>query len=89
MFQYFTVQIPPNVSVQSGTPAAAANFLGEVLNTYAAQGWEFDSIETIGVTEHQGCGCLTFLLSLLGVKQSVSFDVYVIVFRRPVHGPRQ
>ncbi|MBI5708232.1 MAG: DUF4177 domain-containing protein [Armatimonadetes bacterium] len=86
MHQYYCVQIPPNVSVQAGTPAAAANYLGEVLNKYAAEGWEFYSIETIGVIEHPGCGCgcLMFLATLLNLNKPTHTETYVIVFRRQV-----
>ena len=83
MFEYHMVQIPPNVSVKSGkSGGAAAAYLADVVGNYAGQGWEFYSIEAIGITEHPGCGCLSFILSLFGGNQTTHTEVYVIVFRR-------
>jgi hypothetical protein len=85
MFNYFMVQIPPNVNVQAGSNknAAAATYLGQVVNHYAQEGWEFYSIETIGLIEHMGCGCLALLLSLFAGYRPSHSETYVIVFRRP------
>lgn len=83
MFEYFALQIPPRISVQAGTQGAAAKYLGEAINSYAVQGWEFCSVETIGVIENMGCGCLAAILSLFGIKTSDATDFYVIVFKRP------
>ena len=79
MFEYFMVQIPPNVGVKRGdSSGAAALYLAEMVGQYAVQGWEFYSSETIGIIEHPGCGCLA---ALVGIKTTVT-PVYVIVFRR-------
>jgi hypothetical protein len=79
VFQYFMVQIPPNISVRAGqSQGAAATYLSEVVGQYASQGWEFYSVETIGIVENPGCGCLA---GLFGVRPQVS-DAYVIVFRK-------
>lgn len=69
MFQYYMVQISPNISVNKHGPiGAAATYLGGIVDQYATQGWAFYSIESFGVIENAGCGCLTFFLTLLGGK---------------------
>lgn len=79
MFQYHMVQVPPNVNVKSGqTQNAAADYLMSIVGHHAQQGWEFYSIETIGVIENPGCGCLG---ALFGVQATIR-QHYVIVFRR-------
>lgn len=84
MFEYNMVQIPPTISVESGTKSAAANYLGNIVGSNAALGWEFYSIESIGIVEHMGCcGCLSFIFTMFGMKTSSERTVYVIVFRRP------
>jgi|CXWL01.1.fsa_nt_gi hypothetical protein len=81
MFEYFMVQIPPNISVKFGaTQGAAAEYLWNVVGQHAVQGWEFYSIETIGITENPGCGCFG---ALIGIRPTQSV-VYVIVFRKPI-----
>ena len=55
MFEYYMVQIPPNVSVRAGrSEGVAAAYLGEVVGNFADQGWEFYSVETIGIIETAG-----------------------------------
>lgn len=79
MFQYQMVQVPPNVAVRAGqTQGAAAAYLQSVVDDYAGRGWEFYSIESIGIIEQPGCGCLA---ALLGLKAQLT-ETYVIVFRR-------
>jgi len=79
MFEYYMVQIPPNIGVRMGrTQDAAASYLEDVVGQYVVEGWEFYSIETIGIIEHPGCGCLA---ALVGIKTTVT-PVYVIVLRR-------
>ncbi len=46
-------------------------------NEYAAQGWEFYRVDTIGVVVQPGC-----LASLFGAQRTVT-EYYVVTFRRP------
>lgn len=79
MFEYQMVQVPPNVQVKTGHgQGAAATYLQGVVDQHASQGWEFYSIETIGVVESPGCGCLA---ALFGIRTQVT-QMYVVVFRR-------
>lgn len=76
---YETVQIPPNIQMdraENGTEAAT--YLKRVLNRKAEDGWEFQSVEAVGVSVKPGC-----LESLKGTKQTFT-NYYVIVFRREV-----
>jgi hypothetical protein len=57
---------------------AAAGYLQHVVDLYAPSGWEFYSIEAIGILEQPGCGCLA---SLFGMRPQM-IDTYVIVFRK-------
>lgn len=60
---YKMVQIPRNValaskSMFSGAPdpsRAAAQYLEVVVNSMAAEGWEFQRVDTIGVESNPGC----------------------------------
>jgi hypothetical protein len=76
--QYKMVQIPPDITVQAkahkGNEAAA--YLEQVVNQYAAQGWEFYRVDPIGVEVRPGC-----LAGLLGAKTS-EYVYYVITFRK-------
>lgn len=84
MYEYNMVQVPPRINVQHGaTQGAAAQYLADVVDQYAARGWEFYSIESIGIIENQGCGCLGALFGL----RPTQLEVYVIVFRRPKAPP--
>lgn len=71
------VQIPPNIQVKQSSGQDAAAYLQTAVNQYAAQGWEFYRVDTIGVMVSPGC-----LGALLGAKQSY-IEHYVITFRRP------
>ena len=60
------VQVPPIVSVKAGqSGGAAAGYLQGIVDQFAAEGWEFNSIETIGILEQPGCGCLA---AIFGIK---------------------
>lgn len=78
-YVYSTVQIPPNIQMnkrESGNEAAT--YLQDVLNKKGAEGWEFQSVEAIGVAVKPGC-----FEALKGTKQTFT-NYYVIVFRREV-----
>ena len=74
MYEYKMVQVPPNLLVgakQANT--AAADFVQNLANTNAVDGWEFFRIDTMGVGVPRGC---------LSTGQDVS-QYYVVTFRRP------
>lgn len=79
MYQYKMVQIPPNIEVQAknhrGNEAAA--YMENVVNIYAADGWEFYRVDTVGVNLKPGC-----LGALFGNRDNIS-TYYVISFRKP------
>lgn len=80
MFRYLMVQVPPNIATGYGkTGGAAAQYLQTIVDEKANEGWEFYSIESIGVLEEAGCGCLAILFRI----KPTLHDTYVVVFRRP------
>ena len=77
MYDYFMVQVPPNIRVVKSSGNDAAAYLQGIANQYAAQGWEFYRVDTVGVVVAPGC-----LASLLGAKSS-DLTYYVVTFRKP------
>jgi hypothetical protein len=77
MYQYKMVQIPPNISVKAkdNKNGIAAQYLENVVNEFAQEGWEFQRVDTIGIEEKPGC----FGSNKLGV-----VNYYVITFRKEV-----
>ena len=76
-YTYLTVQVPPNIKISSNEQGnEAAAYLERILNEKALGGWEFQSVEAIGVKVAPGC-----LEALKGTKESFT-NYYVIVFRR-------
>ncbi|AHK21391.1 MULTISPECIES: hypothetical protein [Yersinia pseudotuberculosis complex] len=77
MFTYKMVQIPPNISVnaKANKNGIAAQYLEEVVNSWASEGWEFQRIDTIGIDEKPGC---------FGGNKSTLTHYYVITFRKEV-----
>lgn len=83
MYEYHTVQIPPNIGVRHGrAEGAAAAYLKDVIERHSKDGWEFYSVESIGIVESMGCGCMALILTLTGGSTQQRSDVYVVVFRR-------
>lgn len=86
MYTYKMVQVPPNLSVAArgmfkqapDASTIAANYLQQIVNGEAQQGWEFFRIDSIGVKSSPGC-----IAALMGAK-SVDTLYYVITFRRAV-----
>lgn len=76
--EYKMVQIPPAIVVKEKDARGneAAYYLEQLANQYAAQGWEFYRVDTVGVVTQPGC-----LASLLGSKQTV-IDYFVVTFKR-------
>ncbi len=75
-YTYRMVQIPPTLTVRSAKGGEAAAYLQSVVNTMAAEGWEFWRVDSIGVAEQPGC-----LAALLGVRASTAV-FHVVTFRR-------
>ncbi|EFN9760301.1 DUF4177 domain-containing protein [Escherichia coli] len=77
MYTYKMIQVPPNVSVKAkdNKSDVAAEYLQGVVNEQAAEGWEFQRVDTIGIEEPPGC--------FSGGKEQVS-QYYVITFRKKV-----
>jgi len=84
MAVYKMVQIPRDISIAAkgmfkGAPdpsQIAAQYLENVVSTMSQQGWEFQRVDSIGVTTSPGC-----ILSLFGVKSS-DYVYYVMTFRK-------
>ncbi|MGC6387218.1 DUF4177 domain-containing protein [Ewingella sp. S1.OA.A_B6] len=76
MYTYKMVQVPPNISVKAkdNKSGIAAQYLENVVNTWAAEGWEFQRVDTIGIEEKPGCFSAN--------KQGLVY-YYVITFRKP------
>lgn len=77
-YQYKMVQIPPNIAVKAKDyrESEAADYLEELANHYASQGWEFYRVDEVGVVVKPGC-----LGSLFG-RQVEYLTYYVVTFRR-------
>lgn len=77
MFQYKMVQVPPNISVRAkdNKSGIAAQYLEDVVNEWAAQGWEFQRVDTIGIEERPGC---------FGGSKVKFMQYYVITFRKEI-----
>lgn len=79
MYTYKMVQIPPNISVKAkdNRNGIAAAYLEQEVNSWAAEGWEFHRVDTIGIEEQPGC---------FGGSKSTLTHYYVITFRKEVAG---
>lgn len=77
MYTYKMIQVPPNISVKAKDNKAgmAAAYLQNVVNEQAADGWEFQRVDTIGIEEQPGC---------FGGGKAQFFQYYVITFRKKV-----
>ncbi len=77
-YRYKMVQIPPNISVKEGakTDQHAAEYLQNVVNRYAGEGWEYYRVDEIGI--HVQPGCLAALFGSGPSRQTY----YVITFRK-------
>lgn len=75
-FEYHMIQVPPTIVVREAKGREAADYLQNVVNRNAHEGWEFYRVDEIGVHVTPGC-----LAALVGVRaETVSH--YVITFRR-------
>jgi len=73
MKQYRTVAGPMNISVDKGNTQAAFQTFADIINREAAQGWNYHSMETIGVTEKPGCAF---------AGQPITTNYYMLIFER-------
>ena len=71
MKEYKAVAGPKNINVAKGDTQSAFNMFANIINTEAANGWEYHSMETISVTEKPGC-----------FQQPVSTYYYMLIFVR-------
>ncbi len=55
MKQYKAVAGPKNINVNAGATQDAFNMFADIINSEAAGGWNYHSMETISVTEKPGC----------------------------------
>jgi hypothetical protein len=76
---YKMVQVPQTIQLAEGTSMKgnAAAYLQELVDEYAAQGWEFYRVDPVGV--FVAPGCLSALLGFTGVMR----NYYVVTFRKP------
>jgi hypothetical protein len=79
-YEYGMIQIPPNIhlSTNRNDGQEAARYLQNIVNEWAAKGWEFFRVDTVGVYTPPGC-----LASLLGAQASY-VQHYVVTFRRQI-----
>lgn len=74
-YEYDTVQMPPHIKAEKGRgDSAAADYLKQIINAKAKDGWEFKNIETFSVTEAKGCNPFE--------KEPPRLSYYVIIFIR-------
>ncbi|MCT8824349.1 DUF4177 domain-containing protein [Glaesserella parasuis] len=75
-YTYKMIQVPPNIIAdRKNIQTAAADYLQEVVNTHAEEGWEFYRIDDFSTEEKAGC--------LSGGKLTIRL-YKVITFRREV-----
>lgn len=56
MAQYKCVPAPKNINIdKNGNVDAAANLFAEIMNNEANNGWRFQSMETLTITQPSGC----------------------------------
>lgn len=74
MYKYKMVQVPPTITIKArdNRSGIAAEYLENVVNEWASQGWDFHRIDVIGIDEKSG---------VFGNKSAYS-HYYVISFRK-------
>ena len=78
-YRYKMIQIAPSlvVNAQVVQGQEAAQHLEGIVNQWAAAGWEFYRVDTMGIYTPPGC-----LAGLFGGQTTYS-QYYVVTFRRP------
>jgi len=75
MKQYMVIPAPAGVATKGGDPQNAANLFAQIINTQAAQGWSYHSMETIAI---QDSGCLARIIN------KAASTYYMLIFERDV-----
>ena len=71
MKQYKIVDGPKNVIVKKGNMVEAYKLFEDIINSQAAQGWEYHSMETITITEKPGC-----------LQKPIPINSYMLIFEK-------
>lgn len=79
-YQYRMVQIAPTVlSKGTSQDQAAANYLQQIVNENARDGWEFYRIDQFSVAVNGCC-----LLAFMGTSPNSTTVYYVVTFRKAI-----
>ncbi len=78
MKQYKAVAGPMSIDVKKGHTQAAFDMFANIINSEAAGGWTYHSMETITVTEKPGC----FLMALFSPPTPLNY--YMLIFEKEV-----
>ena len=73
MKQYKAVAGPKNIQVAKGDTQSAFNTFADIINSEAAGGWTYHSMQTITVTEAPGC-----------FQQPVAMNYYMLIFEKDI-----
>lgn len=73
MKQYICISGPKAISVEKGRSDEAFTTFQTIINQQAAQGWTYHSMETLTVSEKQGC-----------LSQPLVVNHYMLIFERDV-----
>jgi hypothetical protein len=76
MKQYKAVAGPKNVNVSKGDTQSAFNLFADLINRECASGWTYHSMETITVTESNGCANL--------FQAPIPTNYYMLIFERDI-----
>lgn len=77
-YEYKMIQIPPTIEIKQKNQKGneAAHYLESIANEMATKGWEFQRIDTVGVSVAPGC-----IAGLFGARHADQ-SFYVITFRK-------
>lgn len=73
MKTYKVVPGPKKINVTKGNTDSAFGTFENIINSEAVNGWEYDSMETISVTENPGCSLF---------QQPVTVNYYMLIFAK-------
>ena len=78
MYEYKTVPVPSHLATQEGRDLAQelANYIQNIINNMAKDGWEFYRADNFSISETLGC-----LSSLFGVKPNME-NYNILTFRK-------
>lgn len=78
-YEYQMVQIPTDWQTQQASKdkdSYVANFVQQIVNKYAAEGWEFYRIDSMTTTEKPGC--------FSGNNKDIYRNIGIITFRKEI-----